>query len=248
MPTIILRSLLGRVAAAVVGLIGLYPVAVIWLADGYGHGLRALSAAFAVTVAAWLLWWRPLMRLDQEAIRVRNAFRSHRVAWDAVTGVQSRWGLVLMLADTGADTDTSADTDAGAGPGGPGATGRVAVAACQRSGVLAAMAHRDREPGAREEYVTPSPDEGAEPRLYRTHMNCDDAGYLLDLYRAARAEHLALADRLRRRARRMGKTPAKGPVPAASAGIEPWSGRWDAAPVAAAALAVAGVVVTTALL
>ena len=40
MPTIILRSLLGRVAAAVVGLIGLYPVAVIWLADGYGHGLH----------------------------------------------------------------------------------------------------------------------------------------------------------------------------------------------------------------
>ena len=124
----------------------------------------------------------------------------------------------------------------------------MAVAACQRSGVLAAMAHRDREPGAREEYVTPSPDEGAEPRLYRTHMNCDDAGYLLDLYRAARAEHLALADRLRRRARRMGKTPAKGPVPAASAGIEPWSGRWDAAPIAAAALAVAGVVATTLLL
>lgn len=240
MPTIILRSLLGRVAAAVVGLIGLYPVAVIWLADGYGHGLQALSAAFAVTVAAWLLWWRPLMRLDQESIRVRNAFRSHRVAWDAVTGVQSRWGLVLVLAGT--------DADAGAGPGGPGTTRRVAVAACQRSGVLAAMAHRDREPGAREEYVTPSPDEGAEPRLYRTHMNCDDAGYLLDLYRAARAEHLALADRLRRRARRMGKTPAKEPVPAASAGIEPWSGRWDAAPIAAAALAVAGVVVTTALL
>jgi len=109
-PTIILRSLLGRVAAAVVGLIGLYPVAVIWLADGYGHGLQALSAAFAVTVAAWLLWWRPLMRLDQESIRVRNAFRSHRVAWDAVTGVQSRWGLVLVLAGT----------DAGAGPGNPG--------------------------------------------------------------------------------------------------------------------------------
>ena len=32
-------------------------IAVIWLADGYGHGLQALSAAFAVTVAAWLLWW-----------------------------------------------------------------------------------------------------------------------------------------------------------------------------------------------
>ena len=103
MPTIVLRSLLGRLGVAVVGLIGLYPVAVIWLADGYGHGLQALSAAFAVTVAAWLLWWRPLMRLDQESIRVRNAFRSHRVAWDAVTDVQSRWGLVLVLADAGDD-------------------------------------------------------------------------------------------------------------------------------------------------
>ena len=238
MPTIVLRSLLGRLGVAVVGLIGLYPVAVIWLADGYGHGLQALSAAFAVTVAAWLLWWRPLMRLDQESIRVRNAFRSHRVAWDAVTGVQSRWGLVLVLAGA----------DAGAGSAGPGTTGRVAVAACQRSGVLAALAHRDRELVAREEYVTPSPDEGSAPRLYRTHMNCDDAGYLLDLYRAARAEHLALADRLRRRARRMGRIPAKEPVPAAPADAEPWSGRWDAAPIAAAALAIAGVVVTTVLL
>ena len=105
MPTIVLRSLLGRLGVAVVGLIGLYPVAVIWLADGYGHGLQALSAAFAVTVAAWLLWWRPLMRLDQESIRVRNAFCSHRVAWDAVTDVQSRWGLVLVLADAGDDAD-----------------------------------------------------------------------------------------------------------------------------------------------
>ena len=131
MPTIVLRSLLGRLGVAVVGLIGLYPVAVIWLADGYGHGLQALSAAFAVTVAAWLLWWRPLMRLDQESIRVRNAFRSHRVAWDAVTDVQSRWGLVLVLADAGDDAD------AGAGSGGAGTTRRVAVAACQRSGVLA---------------------------------------------------------------------------------------------------------------
>lgn len=231
MPTIVLRSLLGRLGVGVVGLIGLYPVAVIWLADGYGHGLQALSTAFAVTVAAWLLWWRPLMRLDQESIRVRNAFRSHRVAWDAVADVQSRWGLVLVLADAGAGT-----------------TGRVVVAACQRSGVLAALAHRDREPGVGEEYVTPSPDETAPPRLYRTHMNCDDAGYLLDLYRAARAEHMALTDRLRRRARRMGRVPAQEPAPAPPADERPWSGRWDAAPVAAAALAVAGVVATTLLL
>lgn len=242
MPTIVLRSLLGRLGVAVVGLIGLYPVAVIWLADGYGHGLQALSAAFAVTVAAWLLWWRPLMRLDQESIRVRNAFRSHRVAWDAVTDVQSRWGLVLVLADA----DAGAGDDADAGSGGAGTTRRVAVAACQRSGVLAALARRDREPGVGEEYVTPSPDETAPPRLYRTHMNCDDAGYLLDLYRAARAEHMALTDRLRRRARRMGRVPAQEPAPSADG--RPWSGRWDAAPVAAAALAVAGVVATTLLL
>lgn len=231
MPTIVLRSLLGRLGVGVVGLIGLYPVAVIWLADGYGHGLQALSTAFAVTVAAWLLWWRPLMRLDQESIRVRNAFRSHRVAWDAVADVQSRWGLVLVLADAGAGT-----------------IGRVAVAACQRSGVLAALARRDCEPGVGEEYVTPSPDETAPPRLYRTHMSCDDAGYLLDLYRAARAEHMALTDRLRRRARRMGRAPAQEPAPAPPADERPWSGRWDAAPVAAAALAVAGVVATTLLL
>lgn len=94
--------------------------------------------------------------------------------------------------------------------------------------------------------MTPSSDEAAPPRLYRTHMNCDDAGYLLDLYRAARAEHMALTDRLRRRARRMGRAPAQEPAPPADG--RPWSGRWDAAPVAAAALAVAGVVATTLLL
>ena len=96
MPVVILRSLLGRLGAALVALVCLYASGAVWLSDGYGNGLRALAVGAAVTVTTWLLWWRPLAVLSQEGVRVRNAWRTHRLAWPDLSVAQTRWGLVLQ--------------------------------------------------------------------------------------------------------------------------------------------------------
>lgn len=164
MPTVILRSLTGRIGVALVGLATLYPVLSIWLADGYGNGLRALSLAACLIVSVWLLWWRPEMRLGDDALAVRNAWRSYRLAWETTAAAPTRWGLTLETA-----------------------AGRVGVSACPRGGLFTAMRHERRQPQAREEFYTPRVD--ATSPTFHAHLDCDDAAYLLDLYQAARAEH-----------------------------------------------------------
>lgn len=230
-PTIILRSLAGRIGTVLVALACLYPVMVIWLADGYGNGLKALVVAAVVVLAVWLLWWRPQAVVAEDEIEVRNAFRSHRIPWESLRGTRTRWGLVLEL---GSDAPAS----------------NVTVSACQRGGVLTAVRHERRAVRVDEAYVTatvtdPSEDAvSAECPTYRTHMDAADAAHLIELYRAARTEYLALTRRLRRRAQRLGKLPAEPTAPVDSGGQNNPSsaalarvptGRWDRAPMAATA-------------
>lgn len=217
MPVVILRSLLGRLGTAVVGLVGLYASGVVWMSDGYGNGLRALSAAVVVTVATWLLWWRPTAVLSERGMRVRNAWRSHTLPWPGVEVIQTRWGLVVQASGH-----------------------RVQVSACQRGGVLSAMRHERRAPRAREEYLTPA-SPGHSPRIYRTHLDADDAAYLLGLYEAACVEH-------QRYRRRDGKEEAAVSRAAASSGAQgdrsavpdPTS-RWEPVPIVVVVLSVVAV-------
>ncbi len=186
-----------------VALACLYPVMVIWLADGYGNGLKALAVAAVVVLAVWLLWWRPQAVVAEDEIEVRNAFRSHRIPWESLRGTRTRWGLVLEIGEAAAAAIESAAT-----------VSTVNVSACQRGGVFTAARHERRAVYVEEAYVTATvtdPSEEAsdgERRTYRTHMDASDAAHLIELYQAARAEHLALTRRLRRRAQRLGKLPA----------------------------------------
>ncbi len=219
MPKIILRSLPARLGVVVVGLVLLYVTAVIWLSDGYGHGLQALAVAALVTVAVWLLWWRPLAVVADSALTVRNAWRTHVVPWGAVTETRTRWGLVLVTAN-----------------------GSVTVSAAQRGGTLATARREHREPVTREEYLTPS------DKVFRTRMVADDAAHLLDLYGLARAEQHRLADRRRHRAERLAAHRGRDrrePVPEPSAPSPTVSSRLNLGSVVVSALAVLAVVLTT---
>ena len=75
MPTIIVRSLLGRLGTLVVGVGIVYVVAAVWLSGGAVPGLRALAWGGLLLLAVWALWWAPQLRLDDDALTVRNAWR-----------------------------------------------------------------------------------------------------------------------------------------------------------------------------
>lgn len=256
-PTIILRSRAARIGTLLLALVTLYPVAVLWLADGYGSGLSALAVAAAVDVGLWLLWWRPEARLETGVLTVRNAWRTHVVAWEAVRAAEARWGLVLHVAGgtdqrVGSDVaDASVARDAAGAIDGACVTGaadaggradpgaaperRVSVSACQRGGVLASLRRERRAPAAPQEYVTPVEDPAVAVPVYRRHLDAADAAYLVELYRTVRADHLASPSARLRGSGSEALTP-------------PYVARWDAAPLAVAGIVVVGLVLTTTLL
>lgn len=160
MPTIILRSLLGRIGTVLVAVSAFYITAVVWLSDGYGHGVQTLSVGVLVVVGVWLLWWRPEARLRETGLSVRNSWRTHLVPWPCVEAARGRWGLVVATTE-----------------------GDVPVSAAPRGGLATAMQRERRISGIREEYVTPS------DAVHRTHLNADDASQLIELYQAVRADH-----------------------------------------------------------
>lgn len=263
-PTVILRSLLGRVGTVLVTLAGLWVTAVVWLADGYGHGLQVLAASATVVLVVWLLWWRPQARLDLDAVTVRNAWRTHTVGWDALRSVQTRWGLVLEVADGAAPSSAVGSPTAGEGTT---PARRVPVSACPRGGLFTAMRHERRVPQAHDRLVEMRLEETAPTRTEKARLDCDDAGYLLDIYKANRAEYLSVSRRLRHRSERLARRGGAVPVetagspdgasaqPSAEAGsgTEPRHAvglvsRWDAAPLAAAAACAVGLLLTTTLL
>ena len=247
-PTVILRSLLGRVGAVAVALGGLYVVVASWSSDGYRNGLQALAVVACVEVIVWLLWWRPQATLAEDSLTVRNAWRSHVLSWEALCAAPTRWALAVEVpADaTATGTVTGAATATGTAPGDT-RVRSVTVSACQRGGVIAATRHERRGSAAREEYVTASQDLDAAPRRYRTHLDAADGAYLIDLYQASREEHLRLVTRLRRREQRLGRAAAARPDGAAGEASSIVS-RWDAAPVAVVALVALALLLTTTVL
>lgn len=176
-PTVIVRSLPGRLGALVVGAGALWAVLTIWAADGARNGVQALAWGGLVTLAVWALWWAPQLRLDADRLTIRNAWRTHIVAWEAIETCRTRWALEIVTTD--------------------GAV--VRAAAAQRAGGLRTSLRRRQalrraestgrgadweqvHSGVREDFLT---GEGA----YRTGMDSEQAGDLIEAYAERRTQH-----------------------------------------------------------
>ena len=68
----------------------------IWLSHGVVYGLRALAWGGLLLLTTWALWRAPQVRLDDDALTVRNAWRSHRLAWGGVETCRTRWILEVV--------------------------------------------------------------------------------------------------------------------------------------------------------
>ena len=196
MPTIIVRSLLGRLGALAVGAGVVYAVAAVWMSDGAAYGLRALAWGGLLLLAVWALWWAPQLRLGDDALVVRNAWRSHSLAWESVKTCRTRWILEVVTHD-----GTVVKAPAAQRAGGLSASMRGRREMLRRAGkgaqdtVADALGHR----AIRGEYLDP----GA--ATYRTRLDADAAGDLISAYAARRADHQRLQARQARRRARMGR-------------------------------------------
>ena len=199
MPTVIIRSLPGRLGFVVVAVMAAVGVAAVLVSDGARNGLRALGWAGLLVLAAWALWWAPSVTLSDESLTVSNAWRRHTLRWEDVVGCRTRWSLEILL-------------DGG---------GRVVASAAQRPGGLVTSFRRRQEMrrremlgganrvgavgtalehrGVREEFLDPG---GA---TYRTGLDSDSAGDLLKAYADRRAAHHAVLERLAHRQERLNR-------------------------------------------
>ena len=225
MPTIIVRSLAGRLGTLAVGAGVACAGAMIWLSDGVVYGLRALAWGGLLLLATWALWWAPQVRLDDDALTVRNAWRSHRLAWGDVETCRTRWILEVVTRD-GATVRASAAQRAGGlstsmrrrremvrGAGGD-----------AQDAVVGALGHR----AIRGEYLDPG------EATYRTHLDADEAGDLIGAYAVRRTDHRGPArGRIPRRpvkAAQMGTTSARTPRAAVPGALAPPTPRVGASP------------------
>lgn len=193
MPTIIVRSLLGRLGTLAVGAGVVCAVAAVWMSDGAVYGLRALAWGGLLLLAVWALWWAPQLRLGDDALVVRNAWRSHSLAWESVKTCRTRWILEVVTHD-----GTVVKAPAAQRAGGLSASVRGRREMLRRAGkgaqdtVAGALGHR----AIRGEYLDPG------EATYRTRLDADAAGDLISAYAARRADHWRLrARQAHRRAR-----------------------------------------------
>ncbi|WP_172192141.1 hypothetical protein [Actinomyces faecalis] len=188
MPTVIIRSLLGRVGCVLLAAGGLVVIMTVLRSDGVAGLIPLLGWGTLAGLAVWALWWAPEIVLTDERLRIRNAWRTHDVAWGQVVGCSTRWSLVVRLRDGRGVTAAAAQRSGGLGTSWRRrqelreremSTGRTAGG----STVSEALSHR----GVREEYL--SPGQGR----FRTSLDADGAGNLIEAY----AERWAVHERVR---------------------------------------------------
>jgi hypothetical protein len=65
-----------------------------------GVGGLARGAAWALLPAllVWAMFWRPCVIVDDGGVELVNVFRTIRLPWPSITGVDTRWALTLHTA------------------------------------------------------------------------------------------------------------------------------------------------------
>lgn len=88
------RPVLGRTLAVVTVMVCAFGVVALFWGDA-GSALRYVWPIVLVAVAAWAVFWRPSLRMQEHGITVVNVFRTYFVPWPAIQGIDTRFALTL---------------------------------------------------------------------------------------------------------------------------------------------------------
>jgi hypothetical protein len=97
-PSLVYRPTMVRVLSVVSWLV----LAVLWgsmVADDAGEALRWLPLLALLAALVYVLFWRPAVEVDDEAVTLRNLARDIRVPWSRLEAVDTRYSLTLHTAD-----------------------------------------------------------------------------------------------------------------------------------------------------
>lgn len=91
----VLRPRFGRILAACVIAICV-AAAVTMIIQSPAVGVTALPMLGLLAFAAWAAYWRPSVRIDDDAVTVENIFRSIRVPYGDIQRIDTRFALTLF--------------------------------------------------------------------------------------------------------------------------------------------------------
>ncbi len=93
------RPVLVRVAAVVVWLAALWWAGTLAVQGRWQDVAFAVPVQVAVCLVVYLLFWRPAVVVDDDAVVLRNVLRDDRVPWRSLKSVDTRYALTLVTAD-----------------------------------------------------------------------------------------------------------------------------------------------------
>lgn len=92
---VVYRPVFGRILTVLTGVVCAIGIVALFWGDA-ASGFRYMWAVVLVAVAAWALFWRPSLKVEQHGITVVNVFRTYFVPWPAIRQIDTRFSLTLF--------------------------------------------------------------------------------------------------------------------------------------------------------
>lgn len=99
MQRVTLRPRFSMVLAVAIAVMGALGIASLVVAGDFGGMLRYSPGVLLLVWLVWIAFWLPAVVIAEDAVTVRNPFRTVTVPWGAIRRVDTRWAL--RLATTG---------------------------------------------------------------------------------------------------------------------------------------------------
>ncbi|MGL4243327.1 MAG: PH domain-containing protein [Beijerinckiaceae bacterium] len=91
----VFRPVFGRGLVIAVAVLVLLFLVLLVIESGPSALLRGVWPGLLAVAAAWAVFWRPAVVVEESAITVRNVFRTHRVPWAAIQRLDTKWALTI---------------------------------------------------------------------------------------------------------------------------------------------------------
>ncbi|WP_413451139.1 PH domain-containing protein [Georgenia phoenicis] len=94
-PAIVFRASASRGYAVATWVVAVAVLAAFAVNGGAEEVLRYGALPLLLAVLGWTAFWRPLVRVERDGVRVVNVISTTWLPWAAVTGTRTRWGLEI---------------------------------------------------------------------------------------------------------------------------------------------------------
>lgn len=98
-PAIVFRAGASRGYAVATWVVAAAVLAAFAVNGGAAEVLRYGALPLLLAALGWTAFWRPLVRVERDGVRVVNVMSTTWLPWAAITGTRTRWGLELVTHD-----------------------------------------------------------------------------------------------------------------------------------------------------